>query len=93
MTNPLSHVGQTRRPEGSEQVQQPCQQAQSQAQVANVPEPLTEPGEHPATRLPQQPQIPQGDDSEPPVEEQQLREPQQDEADDDDAELRHESAV
>ena len=89
--NPLSHVGQTRRPEGSEQVQQLSQQAQSQSQGADAPDPSTAPGEPPATHLPQQPQIPQGDDSEPPAEQQQLR--QQDDADDEDAELRHESAV
>lgn len=84
MTNPLSHVGQTRRPEGPNQVQR---------QGANQPDPSTESDEHPATRLPQQPQIPQGDDSEPPAEQQQLREQPLDETDSEEAELRHESAV
>lgn len=78
MSNPLPHVGQTARPQGAEQVQ---------------PGPDTESGERPATRLPQHPQQ-QGDAPQQLPEQPQLGEPPpQSETDDDDAELRHESAV
>jgi hypothetical protein len=91
MTISLSHVGQTAAPEVNAQVQHQGQNGQSQIQDEGLKNTSEGAGEPPATRLPQHPQR-QGDTS---IRrsEQELRELQQRETDNEDAELRHESAV